>query len=89
MRLRYVAQNNFISDEIGCEATKVRADTQLQKSLPGKGIPLKTTQAFLKIFRELYSAYFKTYVREFIFPVYKIFQVLCPLRYASYSARPI
>ena len=38
------------------EATKVRADAHLQKSLPGQGISLKTTQAFLKIFKELYSA---------------------------------
>ena len=51
-----MAQNSFVLDEIDREATKVRADAHLQKSLPGKGIPLKTTQAFLKIFKELYSA---------------------------------
>ena len=51
-----MAQNSFFLDEINCEVTKVRPDAHLQKSLPGKGIPLKTTQAFLKIFRELYSA---------------------------------
>ena len=39
-----------------CEATKVRADAHLQNSLPGKGIPLKTTQTSLKIFWEVYSA---------------------------------
>ena len=51
-----MAQNSFVLDEIDCEAMKVWADAHLQKSLPGKGIPLKTTQAFLKIFKELYSA---------------------------------
>ena len=51
-----MAQNSFFLDEIDREATKVQADAHLQKSLPGKGIPLKTTQAFLKIFKELYSA---------------------------------
>ena len=56
MRLQYVAQNSFFLDEIDFEATKVQADAHLPKSLPGKDIPLKTTQAVLKIFRELYSA---------------------------------
>ena len=51
-----MAQNRFVLDEIDREATKLQADAHLQKSLPGKGIQLKTTQAFLKIFRELYSA---------------------------------
>ena len=51
-----MAQNSFVLDEIDREATKVRADAHLQKSLPGKAIPLKATQAFLKIFWELYSA---------------------------------
>ena len=54
-----MAQNSFFSDEIDREATKVRADAHLQKSLPGKGIPLKTTQTSLKIFWELYSAVLK------------------------------
>ena len=54
-----MTQNSFILDEIDREATKVQADAHLQKSLPGKGIPLKITQAFLKIFKELYSATLK------------------------------
>jgi len=45
-----MAQNSFVQDEIDREATKVQADAYLQKSLPGKGIPLKTTQVFLKTF---------------------------------------
>ena len=51
-----MAQNSFVLDEIDRKATKVQADAYLQKSLPGQSIPLKTTQAFLKIFKELYSA---------------------------------
>ena len=54
-----MAQNSFFSDEIDCEATKVGSDAHLQKSLPGKDIPLKTTQTSLKIFWELYSAVLK------------------------------
>ena len=54
-------------------ATKVQVDAHLQKSLPGKGIPLKTTQIFLTIFWELYSVVFKPIYEDFIFPVSKIF----------------
>ena len=39
-----MAQNSFVLDKINSEATRALADTHLQKSLPGKGIPLKTTQ---------------------------------------------
>ena len=49
MCLQYMAQNSFFLNEIDREATEVRTDTYLQNNLPGKGIPLKTTQ-------ELYSA---------------------------------
>ena len=59
MRLLDMAQNSCFSDKIDCKATKVWADAYLQKSHPSKGIPLKTTQALLKIFRELYSAILK------------------------------
>ena len=51
-----MAQNSFFLNEIDREATEMRIGTHLQDSLPGKGIPLKNTQAFLKIFKELYSA---------------------------------
>ena len=54
-----MAQNSRFSDKLDREATKVQADTHLQKSHPGKGIPLNTTQTFLKIFWELYSAILK------------------------------
>ena len=77
-----MAQNSFFLGVIDREATKVRANAHLQNSLPGKGIPLKTTQTSLKIFWELYSAVLK-------FPVSKILQVICPLRYAFCGARPI
>ena len=59
MNTRDMAQNSCILDEIDREATKVRADAHLQNSLPGKGIMPKTTQTFLKIFWELYSAILK------------------------------
>ena len=70
-----MVQNSFVLDEINREVMKMQADTHLQKSLPSKGIPLKTTRAFLKIFWELYSAtvYFKAYLHELIFLVSKIF----------------
>ena len=73
MHARNMAQNNFISDEIDREATKVRADAHLQKSLPVIGISLKTTQSFITIFWELYSVVLKPISEEFIFPVSKIF----------------
>ena len=85
-----MAQNSSFLDKIDREATKVQAnDSHLQKSLPGIGILLKTTQTFIIIFWELYSVVLKPICKEFSFPVSKIFQVLRPLRYASYSARPI
>ena len=65
-----MTQNSFVLDEIDREATKVRAYAHLQKNLPGKGIPLKTTQVFLL---GVIFSYFKAYWREFIFPVSKIF----------------
>ena len=77
------------ASEIDRKATKVRVDAHLQKSLSGKGIPLKTTQTFLTIFWESYSVIFKPICEKLIFPVSKILQVLCLLRYASYSAHPI
>ena len=58
-RMLDIAQNSQFSDKIDCEATKVRADAYLQKNHPGKGIPLKTTQASLAIFWELYSIVLK------------------------------
>ena len=73
MHVQNITQNSFYLDEINCEATKVRANARLQKSLPDKGIPLKTTQTFLTIFWELYSVIFKPICEEFIFPVSKIF----------------
>ena len=84
-----MAQNSSFLNEIDREATKVRANTHLQKSLPGIGISLKTTGTFIRIFWELYSVVLKAICKEFTFPVSKIFEVLRPLRYASYSARPI
>ena len=89
MHVQNTAQNSSFLDDIDREATKVRADAHLQKILPGIGISLKTTQTFITIFWELYSVVLKPICEEFIFPVSKIFQVLRPLRYASYSARPI
>ena len=56
MRLQYMAQNSFFLNEIDREGTEMRTDTRLYNSLPGKCFPLKTTQAFLKISKELYSA---------------------------------
>ena len=53
MHVQNMAQNSFFLDEIDREATKVQADAHLQKSLPGIGISLKTTQAFITIFWEL------------------------------------
>ena len=84
-----MAQKSSFLDEINCKATKVQPDAHLQKSLPSMGISLKTTQTFLTIFWELHSVVLKPICKEFIFPVSKIFQVFCPLRYASYSPRPI
>ena len=78
-----MAQNSSFVDEINREATKLRTDAHLQKNLPGLGILLKITQTFIKIFWELVIC------KEFIFPVSKIFQILCPLCYASHSIRPI
>jgi len=43
-----MAQKSFIVDEIDREATKLQANAHIQKSLPGKVIPLKTIQVFLK-----------------------------------------
>ena len=43
MHVQNMAQNNSFLDKIDREATKVRADAHLQKSLPGIGISLKTT----------------------------------------------
>ena len=78
----------LLLDEIDREATKVWANAHLQKSLPAIGISLKTTQTFITIVWELYSMVFKPICKEFIFSVSKIFEVFCPLCYASYSARP-
>ena len=58
-----MAHNSFFLDEIDREAMKVQANADLQKSLPGKGIPPKTTQTYLTIFWELYSAVLKS-IRE-------------------------
>ena len=55
-----MAQNSFVLDEIDHEATKVWTNAHLQKSLPGKSIPLKIIQVFLKTFWELYSAILKS-----------------------------
>ena len=68
-----MAQNSSFVDEIDREATKVRADSHLQKSLPGIGILLKTTQTFITIIWELYSVVLKPICEELIFPVTKIF----------------
>ena len=73
MHVQNMAQNSSFLDEIDREATKVRADAHLQKSLPGIAISLKTTQAFITIFWELYSVVLKPICKEFIFPVSKIF----------------
>ena len=73
MHVQNMAQNSSFLDEIDREATKVRADAHLQKSLPGIGISLKTTQAFITIFWELYSVVLKPICKEFIFPVSKNF----------------
>ena len=85
MDVQNMAQNSSFLDEINREATKVQANTHLQKSLPGIGISLKTTQTFITLFWELYLVVLKPICKEFIFPVSKIF----PLRYAFYSPRPI
>ena len=61
-----MAQNSFVLDEINREATKVRADAHLQKSLPGKGIPLKTTQAFLKSLRNYIQLFQSLFARAHI-----------------------
>ena len=66
-----MAQNSSFLDEIDRKATKVWA--HLQKSLPGIGILLKTTQTFITIVWELYSVVVKPICKEFIFPVSKFF----------------
>ena len=63
-----MAQNSTFVDEINLEATKVQA--HLQKSFPGIGISLKTTQTFIW---ELYSVVLKPICEEFIFPLSKFF----------------
>ena len=68
-----MAQNSFFLDKIDHEATKMQANTHFQKSLPGIGILLKTTQTFITIIWELYSVVLKPICEEFIFPVSKIF----------------
>ena len=73
MHVQDMAQNNSFLDEINHEATKVRADANLQKSLPGIGVLLKTTQTFITIVWELYSVVLKPICEEFIYPVSKIF----------------
>ena len=83
-----MAQNSRFSDEIDREATKMQADAHLQNDLPGKGIPLKTTQIFLTIFWELYSVVLKPIWRVEISSV-KIFLSYLSARYASCSTRPI
>ena len=70
-----IAQNSFFSGEIDREATKVQTDAHLQKSHPGKSIPLNTTQAFLKIFWELIFSNFRAYLREIKFPLSKIYNL--------------
>ena len=71
MHVQDMAQNSSFLDEINREATKVWANTHFQKSLPGKGISLKTTQTFIMIFWELYSVVLRPICKEFIFPVSK------------------
>ena len=66
MHVQDLAQNSSFLEEIDREATKVWADAQLQKNLPGLGISLKTTQTFITIVWEL-----KPIFEEFIFPVSK------------------
>ena len=66
MHVQNMAQNSSFLDEIDREATKVRADAHLQKSLPGIGISLNTTQAFITIFWELYSVVLKPICRVYI-----------------------
>ena len=56
-----------MKQEINCEATKVQADVKLQESIPGKGIQPKTSE---NLFGITFS-YFKTYLRELKFLVYK------------------
>ena len=73
MHVQNMAQISFYVDEINRQAMKVRTDAHPQKLLPGKGIPLKTTQTFLKISWELYSVTFKPICEEFTFPLSKIF----------------
>ena len=73
MYVHNMTQNNSILDEIDREATKVPPDAHLQKSLPGIGISLKTTQTFMTIFWKLYSMVLKPICEEFVFPVSKIF----------------
>ena len=68
-----MAQNSSFLDEINREARKVRANAHLQKTLPGIGISIKTTQTFITIVWELYSVGLKPISEEFIFPVSKFF----------------
>ena len=75
MHVQDMAQNSSFLDKIDREATKVRADAHLPKSLPGIGISLKTTQTFITIVWELYSVVLKPICEEFIFSVSKNFQV--------------
>ena len=49
-----MAQNNFISDEIDREATKMWPDTYHQNFLPGKNIILKTIETFSTISSKLW-----------------------------------
>ena len=55
---RYGSKKHF-ADGIDHEAIKVQIDAHLHSNLFNKGIPLKTTQNYLKIFWKLYSAILK------------------------------
>ena len=75
MRLQYMAQNSFFLDEIVHEATKVQADAHLQNSLPGKGIPLKTTQGFIKNLLGIIFSSFKADLKSHNFQCLKFYKL--------------
>ena len=58
-----MAQNTSFLDAIDREATQARANTHCHNSLPGKDVPLKTTQTFITTSCELYRTILKPFLR--------------------------
>ena len=85
-----MAQNSFFLDEIDREATKMRANTHLQNSLPGKGsYSTKNYSDFIKNLLGIIFSSLKAGLKSQTFQCLKFYKLaICPLRYASCSACP-